>query len=89
MGIFAHLDCAGSFIYKADVGGGLIEHELDHVLVGFADAQKIAPCENEIEDWRWVDIQSLRKELLHHSENFTPWFEKAFTIAMDWRKRYG
>ena len=27
----------GSFIYEAKFDNGLIEHELDHVLVGFVD----------------------------------------------------
>lgn len=35
LGIDAELSEKFSFIYKADVGNGLWEHELDHVLQGF------------------------------------------------------
>ena len=37
MGLNVDLKETFSFIYKANLKNGLIEHEFDHVLVGFTD----------------------------------------------------
>ena len=37
MGLGCQLDAFGSFIYRADVGDGLVEHEFDHLLIGYSE----------------------------------------------------
>lgn len=73
MGIEAPLEPAFSFTYRVEFDHGLIEHELDHVVVGRFDG---APIPNPVEavDWRWVATDALFEELAAHPERFTYWF---------------
>ncbi len=61
-----------SFVYKADVGNGLTEHEYDHVFFGNYDKNPV-PDKEEVMDYKWVQLDKLKKELQKNSENFTPW----------------
>ena len=64
------------FIYKADVGGGLWEHELDHVFVGQWDSTlMITPNTEEVAEVRFISMANLEKEIQQHPENFTEWFK--------------
>ena len=47
MGIACELTAAGSFIYRADVGVGIVEHELDHLLIGRFDGSPV-PAATEV-----------------------------------------
>jgi len=65
------------FIYYAELGGGLFEHEYDHVLVGQFDGVPI-PSRDEVDDWKWVDPTKLRAEMRQNPQIFTYWFRVAF-----------
>ena len=76
MGFTTPLEKIFDFIYKADVGQGLTEHELDHVLVGrFDDVPQINP--EEVADWKWISLEALQMEMIKSPENFTIWFRIA------------
>lgn len=62
------------FIYKADVGGGLWEHELDHVFTGIYNADFNLNI-NEVETVRYISIENLDKEMAENPEQFTEWFK--------------
>lgn len=74
MGMQCLLENKFSFVYKADVGDGLIEHEFDHVFVGVSD-EIPNPDPEEVDSWRYVDRQTLKHELEEHPETFTEWFK--------------
>ena len=74
MGIGARLRPAFRFVYRADVGGGLVEHEYDHVFVGRHDGADPRPDPDEVDGWRWASLDELRAELRDSPERFTPWF---------------
>ena len=61
--------------YRADVGGGMIEHEVVDLFVAAATAQTLRLDLNpdEVADTRWVDIYDLAAEVAHNPETFTPW----------------
>ena len=61
--------------YRADVGGGLIEHEVVDLFVAPADAQRLTLNLNpdEVMATRWVDIYDLAAEVRRHPDQFTPW----------------
>ena len=60
--------------YRADVGGGMIEHELVDVFVAHATAEtQISPNPDEVMDWKWVDFHELIAEVQRHPDRFTPW----------------
>lgn len=77
MGFDTRIEKVFSFVYKAGVGQGLIEHELDHVLVGTFDGiPKINP--EEVHEWKAVDMESLRKDIKEHPEHYAEWFKIIF-----------
>ncbi len=74
LGITVELEEKFSFIYKADVGSGLWEHELDHVFVGtYNDTFNLN--KDEVEEVRYISMETLDKELNEHPESFTEWFK--------------
>ncbi|MBE4949448.1 isopentenyl-diphosphate Delta-isomerase [Chryseobacterium culicis] len=74
LGIEAELSEKFNFIYKADVGGGLWEHELDHVFVGHHE-DDFNLNKDEVEEVRFIAPQDLDKEITEHPEKFTEWFK--------------
>ena len=74
LGIEADLSPKFHFIYKADVGQNLWEHELDHVFTGdFNGEFKMNP--EEVSDVRYITMENLEKEMLENPEHFTEWFK--------------
>ena len=77
MGFDCNLKEEFSFLYKADVGDGLIEHEFDHVFFGeFNGKPEINPA--EVEEWKFVNHEILKEEIKNNPEEFTEWFKIAF-----------
>lgn len=83
MGLSIALIPAGSFIYRAVLPEGLIEHEFDHVFFGsFDEAQSIVPHPEEVADYRWIGVEALVSDLQEHPEQYTPWFYQALDLAL-------
>lgn len=60
--------------YRADVGGGLTEHELVEVFVAEAPADlRIAPNPAEVMATRWISLPDLVALTTQEPERFTPW----------------
>ena len=60
--------------YRADVGGGLVEHEVVDIFVATAGKSlKVAPNPDEVMETRWVDFYDLTAEVARHPKRFTPW----------------
>ncbi len=77
MGIETSLNELFSFIYKAPFDNGLTEHELDHVLVGYYNANpEINP--EEVADWKWMDLEDVKTALETTPQLFTVWFRIIF-----------
>ena len=60
--------------YRAEVGGGLVEHEVVDIFV--ADAPSglgLHPDPDEVCDTRWVALAVLEAEARQTPEQFTPW----------------
>ncbi len=67
-----------SFVYKAtDEDSGLTEYEFDHVFIGKYDGIP-KPNPEEIDDWKWVAVKELKKDLNENPEKYTPWLKIAF-----------
>lgn len=62
-----------SFIYKKKVGN-LIEHEFDHVFFGKFNG-KPKPNKKEAEDWKWIKLTALKKDIKKNPQKYTPWFK--------------
>ncbi len=63
--------------YRADVGGGLIEHERVSVFRGEVDRASFAPRldPREVSELGWRTIDALRAEIADQPERFTPWLK--------------
>ncbi|MBI1218014.1 MAG: isopentenyl-diphosphate Delta-isomerase [Rhodobacteraceae bacterium] len=60
--------------YRADVGGGLTEHELVDIFVAKADTGlPLAPDPAEVMAVDWVDLEALAQDTLAHPDRYTPW----------------
>ena len=77
MGLQVPLREVFSFIYKAPFDNGLTEHEYDHVLVGYSDAQpQINP--EEVASWKWLSLEAIKEDILQVPEQYTAWFKIIF-----------
>jgi isopentenyl-diphosphate delta-isomerase len=74
MGMTADLTERFYFIYKTDLDNDLVEHELDHVLVGQSDDLPKLNSD-EAEDFKYIDLETLKQELNSSPENYTVWFK--------------
>ena len=64
----------GQIEYRADVGGGLTEHEVVEVYRAEAPAGLVPePDPAEVAAIRWIDLYDLRADLARHPERYTPW----------------
>ena len=60
--------------YRADVGDGLIEHEVVDVYLGRVRGDlTVAPNPDEVMAYEWVDYHDLMAMVTRHPERFTPW----------------
>jgi isopentenyl-diphosphate delta-isomerase len=83
MGIDLVLRPVFSFIYHATFENGLVEHELDHVLIG-RSVDDVLPEPNpaEVVEWKWVSPAQIRADLHAYPEMFTVWFRLCFERAI-------
>jgi len=62
------------FVYKARLDGGITEYEYDHTFIGtYYGKMKSDP--REVEDLKWIRMDTLTSEIRRHPQNYTPWFE--------------
>lgn len=78
MGISTELKNVFNFIYKAKYDGEWGEHELDYVFVGNWEG-KVNPNPEEVADYKWVEADSLLKDVKRHPNLYTPWFKIILT----------
>ena len=68
------LQRSGGIEYRADVGGGLIEHEVVEVFSAQAPAHLTPqPDPDEVMQTRWITLEALEAEVQATPEKFTPW----------------
>ncbi|MBK1635358.1 isopentenyl-diphosphate Delta-isomerase [Rhodovulum adriaticum] len=62
--------------YRADVGNGLIEHEVVDIFVAPATADlKWDLNPDEVMDVRWVSLPDLAREVQAKPDSYTPWLQ--------------
>jgi isopentenyl-diphosphate Delta-isomerase len=76
MGFGCELREAFVLAYRAEVGGGLVEHELDHVFVGRFDGEP-APDPAEADGWRWAAPDELARDLAARPGDYSYWLHAA------------
>jgi isopentenyl-diphosphate delta-isomerase len=74
MGFDCDLKEIFSFTYKVQCDNNLFEHEYDHVFVGEYECDAV-PNPEEVDDWRWMDLGGLRKDIQENSGCYTYWLK--------------
>jgi len=70
--------------YRADVGGGLTEHELVDVFTAqVAGELPLAPDPDEVMETRWIGRAALLDEIAKRPGEFTPWLKIYLTRHAD------
>jgi len=87
MGIKTSLRKVYDFIYKAELDNQLTEHEFDHVFYGVFDNDPILN-EDEAEDFKWVDMETLNNDIIKNEDNYTVWFKIAFEYFYNYLKKW-
>lgn len=75
----------GSFIYRAALHDGLVEHELDHVVIGQWKGNP-QPDAREVSAWRWIPLERLTSELSANDRWYTAWLRPALELAQEARE---
>ena len=66
-----HRDCVE---YRADVGNGLIEHEVvDIFLARTDDPVPVSPNPDEVMAYAWITFADLMTSVMENPAHFTPW----------------
>lgn len=74
MGIDLQTEFIYKFVYQVKLDNGLIEHECDHVFIGTFNGLPVVNNE-EVKDWKFIDINSLRADIEINPGNYTYWFK--------------
>jgi len=76
-----NLDCEleeiFSFRYYINFIDGLIENEIDHVFMGYSNSNPVLNKE-EAEDYKWISLSDLEKDISNNSDKYTSWFKIIF-----------
>ena len=86
MGIETSLRKVHDFIYKAELDNNLTEHEFDHVFYGIYNEDPIIN-EDEADDFKWIDMDSLNEDIKTNGNNYTIWFKIAFEYFYNYLKK--
>ncbi len=76
MGMTCELTIKTNFIYKTPFENGLIEHELDYVLIGNSNSNPIINT-TEVENFKWLSIDDIKKDVELNPHSYTSWFKIA------------
>ena len=77
MGFVTELEEKTAFIYKAPFENGLTEHEYDHIMVGYFNAEPIINPD-EVASWKWMSLDAVKKDISENPERYTAWFKIIF-----------
>lgn len=74
MGMHTELQAKFYFIYRAELDHNLIEHELDHVLIGFSQEEPNIN-EDEVLEYKWMALTDIEADIKAHPSSYTAWFK--------------
>ena len=77
MGLSCDMHEVFTFIYKAPVGLGLVEHEYDHVFFGQSDDVPVINPD-EVASYKYMSLDDIAADMKAHPECYTEWFKISF-----------
>jgi isopentenyl-diphosphate delta-isomerase len=81
MGFDCKMETGFSFIYKVLFDNGLIEHEYDHVFVGYYDDDPL-PNPTEVVEWQWIGLADLQQRISARPQDYVHWLRLIFERVM-------
>lgn len=87
MGFDTELKEVFTFIYRAEFDNGLTEHEFDHVFIGKFDGEP-QPNPEEADDWKWVNVEELQRDVKENPDIYTPWFKIALERVVSEKEKF-
>jgi isopentenyl-diphosphate Delta-isomerase len=76
MGFDCLLKPVFSFRYNASLDKELTENEYDHVFSGVC-VESPRPDPKEVADWKWKNVEEIKRDVLINSDLYTRWFKIA------------
>jgi isopentenyl-diphosphate delta-isomerase len=73
MGLHAPLEEVFHFTYRAELEYGLIEHEIDHVFIGYSDETPHLNLE-EVMGFKWMSLSDIQSDMRSNPSRYTAWF---------------
>lgn len=83
MGVVCDLTEVFQFTYKVQLTEEISEHECDHVLIGVFDGEP-NPSGDEVDDWRWADLDALREDVAESPDSYTHWFKLSLQLLPEY-----
>lgn len=74
MGIKTRLKRVFKFIYESKFDNNWGENEYDWVFIGEYKG-KVNPDPKEISEYKWIELEKLRKDIQDSPQIYTPWFK--------------
>lgn len=79
MGFTCDINYEFKFKYEKTFSNKMTEKEIDYVFIGNCNKKpNIQPNPTEVEDWKWIKINKLRKYIKNNSSQYTYWFKKSY-----------
>lgn len=75
-----------SFIYKVNLNRDMIEHELDHVVIGKSDEDPVLNPE-EASDYKWLSLLEIQEDMENNPDLYTSWFKIILSDQLEQLKK--
>jgi isopentenyl-diphosphate delta-isomerase len=75
------LQIKNHFIYRAEFPNGLIEHELDYILIGHSNEEPILNPE-EAQNFEWISLDDLTAKIKMNPDQFTFWLKEIINRSL-------
>lgn len=86
MGFDCDMREAFAFEYQAPMDHGLTEHEYDHVVLGTYEGEP-RPNPEEVQDWKWMDLDELKQDMKRNPSVYTPWAKMVIERVIKYYKQ--
>ena len=74
MGFVCDLEEIFNFLYRAELDNGLIENEIDYVIIGKSDKTPLLNLKETIA-YKWMNLEDIQQDILVNPTYYTHWFK--------------
>lgn len=79
MGFDCNLSKIKELVYRAELGGGMTEHEYLHIFIGTYSGD-MRPDPREVDEHAWVPLDTLETSMKANPATYTEWFKICFPL---------